>query len=921
MNQGSDTNAEGKRDDASSGEASWGNFASASGISKEKAEKLELLWGTILASAGNPSPDVTLKAYDDLGDDDKSSAAQTLLALSQSFMVPKQRQALGGFASSLSIRTSRLSHLDSSMYGKDIGNADGNDFVIMGTLGRGGMGVVYNARQSSLNRDVAVKMISPEASGKDSYRRKMVSEALVTGELDHPNIIPIYDLGRTETGDLFYAMKIVNGDPWSQSVAGKSERENVEILLRVCDAVALAHDRGIIHRDLKPGNVMLGNYGEVLLMDWGLAVSLDQSDKAEMLCPANAVAGTPAYMAPEMALGDFAAIDKQSDIYLLGGILFEIVTGQRPHRGFSSSDCILSAAENDIAPVVHVDELTRVALRAMATNPEDRYDTVKDFQNAIITVQTHRESHKLVTNADDWLDNAIANGDYHGFAQAIFAYSEAVKLWDGNKEAKDGNLQARMQYALCAYRKGDYDLAFSNVQGLESQEALELAANITAARNDLEARKRRIRFLTRAAIGLTIAVVLILGASTWIVSDRMAREREARQMAGKALEETLVARRNEQLAAQEREAALISERKAQEAALLAAAERENALRREMAALERAEEERRRKEEAEQAHREIERELTRKGHLEDDSWWGFDAAEAKKKQELAATLWEEPATRTVSLGAAALPTAFALIPPGVFVMGSSPTAEFHAPDEYLHRVELHQPFYIALTEVTKAEWRAVVGIESIEDLMPAYNPELTDETLEAFREREFRIWGWRTRPLEEIESRLPATGVSPREVDTLFLSRVSAAGPAGWIIDLPTEAEWEYACRSGTSTDFFNGNIAPELVLPGWMRVNSGVRLHEGMALAANPWGLFDTHGNAGEIVKDYYASDFYRASPEQDPVNISYSNFRVFRGGTFIHDERRCRSASRFTIHMDNRYQQVGLRLVLRMEEFRIDTW
>ena len=147
------------------------------------------------------------------------------------------------------------------------------DYELLELLGEGGMGVVYTARQASIDRTVAVKMLKPHLSRSRDLQQKFLSEAVVTGDLDHPNIVPMYDLGKNEAGDLFYAMKRVEGTPWSKAIGERSQQENVEILLKVCDAVAFAHARGVVHRDLKPENVMLGEFGEVLVMDWGLAYS------------------------------------------------------------------------------------------------------------------------------------------------------------------------------------------------------------------------------------------------------------------------------------------------------------------------------------------------------------------------------------------------------------------------------------------------------------------------------------------------------------------------------------------------------------------------------------------------------------------------------------------------------------------------
>ena len=135
------------------------------------------------------------------------------------------------------------------------------------------MGVVYAARQASIDRTVAIKMLKTDIARDADQREKFLSEAVVTGDLDHPNIVPIYDLGSNETGALFYSMKRVQGTPWMSVIERKSNPENIDILMKVADAVAFAHSRGVIHRDLKPENVMLGDFGEVLVMDWGLALS------------------------------------------------------------------------------------------------------------------------------------------------------------------------------------------------------------------------------------------------------------------------------------------------------------------------------------------------------------------------------------------------------------------------------------------------------------------------------------------------------------------------------------------------------------------------------------------------------------------------------------------------------------------------
>ena len=282
------------------------------------------------------------------------------------------------------------------------------DYELLEKLGEGGMGIVYRARQCSMNREVAIKRIKP-ASQTAQSRAKFMVEAAVTGELAHPNIVPIHDLGSNKEGDLFYSMKVVTGDSWRDVIGKKALAENIETLMRVADAVAFAHARNIVHRDLKPENVMLGDFGEVLVMDWGLAGKLEPGKSL----PAG---GTPAYMAPEMAreflsqVGQptaepLAPTGKGSDIYLMGAMLFEIVTGHPPHAsdGIGSPreqafQCLCNAAENKFVDHGgHAGELLTIAMQAMSDHPGDRFLSVGEFQDTLRVTSARPEY--LVVNA------------------------------------------------------------------------------------------------------------------------------------------------------------------------------------------------------------------------------------------------------------------------------------------------------------------------------------------------------------------------------------------------------------------------------------------------------------------------------------------------------------------------------------------
>ncbi len=239
----------------------------------------------------------------------------------------RQRETVSGFRSSLPVKSRYVREKRKNGGPPPKTAAEVPDYELLDIIGEGGMGVVYAAHQSSIARTVAVKMLKPSAKVREEQRDKFISEAVVTGELDHPNIVPIYDLGSNDEGALFYSMKRVRGTPWDKVLQQKQLDENLSILLRVADAVAFAHAGGVIHRDLKPDNVMLGDYGEVLVMDWGLARITPQFAHVDSVYQADSLGGTPAYMSPEMAKGPVESIGKTSDVYLLGAILYEIVGG------------------------------------------------------------------------------------------------------------------------------------------------------------------------------------------------------------------------------------------------------------------------------------------------------------------------------------------------------------------------------------------------------------------------------------------------------------------------------------------------------------------------------------------------------------------------------------------------------------------
>ncbi len=390
--------------------------------------------------------------------------------------------------------------------------ADAPDYELLDVIGEGGMGVVYAARQSSIARTVAIKMLKGDEEHTLDQREKFISEAVVTGELDHPNIVPIYDLGTNDSGALFYSMKRVRGTPWDDVIKQRSLDENLNILLRVADAIAFAHANGVLHRDLKPENVMLGDFGEVLVMDWGLARISDEFPSADSVSQSDVMGGTPAYMAPEMATGPIEEITTASDTYLLGAILFEIITGRPPHSGRTVMACLLAAAKNTFVDTTQSGELFDIAMHAMATKPNERYANIQEFQVAVRLYQSHSESVLLTDNASNNLEAAINADDYDLYSRSVYGFEEALSLWPGNDRAQQLLSSARGAYAQSAMERSDFDLGISLLDA-DDPKHVDLLSQLIAGRDERESRNRRLTLMKRAVATLLLAVVGIVSFS------------------------------------------------------------------------------------------------------------------------------------------------------------------------------------------------------------------------------------------------------------------------------------------------------------------------------------------------------------------------------------------------------------------------
>jgi len=263
------------------------------------------------------------------------------------------------------------------------------------------MAMVFEAFDENLQREVAVKILKPELASSPRKQEQFLAEAKIMAQLEHPGIAPIYELGRSAEGECFYSMKKIQGRTLKQLLDMRKPEEiksrhlTLRLLAtfeRICQAVAYAHIQGIVHHDIKPSNVMLDDFGEVYLMDWGIAKALTapkvEQQELDLESTTELVIGSPAYMSPEQAVGSQKANDFKADVFMLGIVLYEILTGERPFSGNSPRETLdeLLFHEPTAPRLVSKSipqELSAICMKALKKDPKLRYATAQHLANDI----------------------------------------------------------------------------------------------------------------------------------------------------------------------------------------------------------------------------------------------------------------------------------------------------------------------------------------------------------------------------------------------------------------------------------------------------------------------------------------------------------------------------------------------------------
>ena len=693
-----------------------------------------------------------------------------------------------------------------------IGNASFiGPYKLLEQIGEGGMGVVYVAEQTEpVRRRVALKVIKPEmASGQIIARFEAERQALAL--MDHPNIAKVFDAGTTPSGQPYFAMELVNGVPITKycDKMQLSLRERLDLFVQVCKAIQHAHQKSIIHRDIKPSNVLVALQDGLpvpKVIDFGVAKALNQKlTDATLYTQVGALVGTLEYMSPEQAEMSALGIDARSDIYSLGVLLYELLTGSTP----LNRNALRDSALDELLRRIREEEPPKPSTRLTTANPKELSSIAKSRK-----VDQSKLSRQLKGELD-WI--------------ALRALEK-----DRTRRYESANGLAR------------------DVERYLADEPIEACPPTNWYRLKKMARRNRGVFAAGAVIAVVLVAATVISISFALQAN--AALKEQRRMAFEAIVKNAEA----------------DDARGESAKVIAALE-PYLVERELA--------------QHPMHPKAEKLLER---AQD----GYKRLAAFAKQ-----IQKGDPTVALELGNG-MRLEMILIPAGTFTMGSPATEKDRLPgEEPQHKVTITKPFYMGKFHVTQEQYEAVMGTN------PSY---------------------FKGRPKNPVEQVTWFDAVAFGE------KLAKQSGAADVRLSLPTEAQWEYACRAGTQTRFYFGDDENELEHYAWYGKNSGVDTagygtHPVGEKKPNKFGLHDMHGNVHAWCRDWYDRKYFSDSPKDDPLGPEKGEFqnaingaaRVARGGAWNYFYGHCRSAFRGNIAPDSRSDSSGFRVVVPSKSLR----
>jgi formylglycine-generating enzyme required for sulfatase activity/serine/threonine protein kinase len=712
-------------------------------------------------------------------------------------------------------------------------------YRILKKLGAGGMGTVYLAEDGEIRRRVALKVPHFDADDGPEVIQRFRREAQVAGAIDHPHICPIYDVGE-DHGSPFLVMPYIEGTPLANRI--DPERpwpvpQAVSLVRQMALAIEVMHQKGIIHRDLKPANVMIRTSGEPVLMDFGLARASSQR-----LTHTGQAMGTPAYMSPEQVLGDPAGMGPATDVYSLGVILYQLLTGVLPFEGPMVAVYGQILHGTPLPPSKRRSELPAaldaLCLKALAKKATERYASMTAFaqrlqeymdQSLLTATRPTKEPQSTPLLAEP--SRTRVGCPYCGAILKLPAGSSDWKVRCPKCQKALGVASALRPLDVPSQPTSAASPLPATPPPTGSQTGpMHISWTPGDWRQPLA--HRRGLFLGALAVGLLVFCLFSAGVWLGLYGSRPPNTSSSPNQAN--ADTTKGEPRPVPTNKDRGQAGDIDQSKGKD----------------------------------------------QGKAKD-----IDHGKEKEQPPQTKPIEILPRELTNSIGMKLI-----LIPHGKFKMGS-PKGEVgpFADEMPQHEVEISTSFYLGVYPVTVGQLRQFVQETNYK----------TDAETDGIGST-WRDVGW-----EQSD-----------EHPVVYVAWKDAVQFCQWLgqkeqktYELPTEAEWEYACRAGTETVYFFGNDVEKLTEYAWFSGNSGGKAHAVGQKKANPWGLFDMHGNVWQWCAD--GKRWYEERYIKDPRGAS-NNRPVLRGGSWGYDPGYCRAAFRNSVEPGYRSNVIGFRVVLR---------
>ncbi len=735
-------------------------------------------------------------------------------------------------------------------------------YELVRKLGQGGMGAVYEARHTKLNKTFALKVLPAGFASNEAAVTRFEREMQAIGQLDHPHIIKATDAGEWN-GTHILVMEYVEGTDLSVLVKTRgplSVRDACKAIRQAALGLQHAHEHGLVHRDIKPSNLFVTKSGQIKLLDLGLARLGDDGEQQRGLTSVGQILGTPDYMAPEQ-WDDTHSVDARADLYSLGCTLCFVLTGRAPYANVTKSSLLqlmkahgegaipnLTDIRLDVPP-----ELNAIYVRLLAKQAEDRYPNAAEVV-ADLEPFTRKGADGSTLTAKPF----FALGKEPPTAHTAPSTSEGQSGRDGERSG---------QRSIKSLSAASTDDAFASDRPMIHGDSSASLAETIIRRSAASGSRRRWPFIiSLSGIGLALLIGFAI----------------SRRPKGDSLPIT--------------QASNSAERPATPAA------------------------------SSSKPKEKSRPVW-------DGWSKdapepavapFDTEQAKEHQEAWAKHLGVPVDYTNTIG-----MKFRLIPPGEFIMGST-SAEveealtFISLDKHWqeciqseapqHTVILTRPIYLGAHEVTQADYEKVLernpssysatGVEKKRSEM-VVGMDTANHSVEGVKWNDAAEF---CAKLSQLENFKPFYFSTSETVTSL----------EGTGYRLPTEAEWEFACRAGTVTKYWIGNRDEDLTQTDWFGMNSGDRPHAVGQLKGNPFGLYDVHGNVWEWVQDWWEPRYYsqfQDAPAFNPNGPSLTGSqRAIRGGLFSVDAHGCRSSFRLALPPKHARGYLGFRVSLMVD-------